>query len=540
MRYAEREVIYSATKVPLLALRWTGLSALLIAEYWWLTYHYTTVGLPEKWREWLNPAPGLWWVTGFSATLVMVALSRRQIIIPVLCQQTGYNWWKWVLLHGVAYAVFVQLTPPVFEEVDSPPELSVTWLAAWITVASASFVFWVFAFAPPSIWLRFGPLTLAASALTGIIVQVGGTLAQMLWRPLAEATLRFSYLLLSYLYPGVTYYPKQGLVGTDKFVVEIDPACSGYEGIVLVSMFTALYLWIFRKELYFPKALFLFPIGILTIWAANILRVTALVVVGTSISPEIAVVGFHSQAGWLSFTLIGLGLIAISHRWWLSGGAVARPGASENGIRLATVLLIPFLALMMTSMITLAISGKFNAFYPLHVIITGAVLWHYRKAYYPLFGSWSWQPPAIGAAVFVFWILLEPTRQSEEQALSVQFADWPSWLAVSWMVFRVLGSVVTIPLAEELAFRGYLIRKLVARNFEKVPPGHFSGLSFVMSSVLFGLLHQRLLVGTLAGAAFALALYRRGYVGDAVIAHATSNALIAVAVLGWGYWELWM
>ena len=42
-----------------------------------------------------------------------------------------------------------------------------------------------------------------------------------------------------------------------------------------------------------------------------------------------------------------------------------------------------------------------------------------------------------------------------------------------------------------------------------------------------------------AGAGFALALYRRGHLGDAIVAHITSNALVAVAVLGAGRWELW-
>ena len=108
-----------------------------------------------------------------------------------------------------------------------------------------------------------------------------------------------------------------------------------------------------------------------------------------------------------------------------------------------------------------------------------------------------------------------------------------------WLIFRVLGSVITVPLAEELAFRGYLTRKLIAKDFETLPLGQFSWFSFIMASVLFGLLHERWLAGTLAGMAYALALYRRGQLGDAVIAHMTTNALIAVFVLTQGKWSLW-
>ncbi len=42
-----------------------------------------------------------------------------------------------------------------------------------------------------------------------------------------------------------------------------------------------------------------------------------------------------------------------------------------------------------------------------------------------------------------------------------------------------------------------------------------------------------------AGMGYALALYRRGQLGDAVMAHMTTNALIAVVVLVDGRWSLW-
>jgi CAAX prenyl protease-like protein len=96
-----------------------------------------------------------------------------------------------------------------------------------------------------------------------------------------------------------------------------------------------------------------------------------------------------------------------------------------------------------------------------------------------------------------------------------------------------------VPLAEELAFRGYLIRKLTAKDFENVPLGQFSWFSFMATSVLFGLMHERWVAGILAGMGYALALYRRGQLGDAVIAHMTTNALIAVFVLTQAKWSLW-
>jgi CAAX prenyl protease-like protein len=111
---------------------------------------------------------------------------------------------------------------------------------------------------------------------------------------------------------------------------------------------------------------------------------------------------------------------------------------------------------------------------------------------------------------------------------------------VSPELHRVFGSVVMVPLAEELAFRGYLVRRLIAADFESVPADRFTWPSFLISSLLFGAMHQRWVAGTIAGMLYALALRHRGRLGDAVLAHATTNALIAALVLTNGAWSLWM
>jgi membrane protease YdiL (CAAX protease family) len=42
-----------------------------------------------------------------------------------------------------------------------------------------------------------------------------------------------------------------------------------------------------------------------------------------------------------------------------------------------------------------------------------------------------------------------------------------------------------------------------------------------------------------AGILFGLAVIRRGRIGDAVVAHATANALLAAYVLAYHKWHLW-
>ena len=81
-----------------------------------------------------------------------------------------------------------------------------------------------------------------------------------------------------------------------------------------------------------------------------------------------------------------------------------------------------------------------------------------------------------------------------------------------WGIFRVVGYVVFVPVIEELAFRGYLLRFLVNRDFQKVSLVQFTWGSFLGSSLLFGLAHANYWIsGTLAGMAYAVAARRRAH-----------------------------
>jgi len=111
---------------------------------------------------------------------------------------------------------------------------------------------------------------------------------------------------------------------------------------------------------------------------------------------------------------------------------------------------------------------------------------------------------------------------------------------ISWLVFRTAAAVITVPIAEELAFRGFLIRRLSSADFESLNPRHYTYIAVLVSSIAFGLLHgDRWLAGTVAGLIYAAAFLRRGRIGDAVVAHAITNALLAAWVLVGGNWDLW-
>ena len=146
----------------------------------------------------------------------------------------------------------------------------------------------------------------------------------------------------------------------------------------------------------------------------------------------------------------------------------------------------------------------------------------------------------LGVLVLVLWVALEPEPTPEATAtIPNALAQTPPAAALLWLVARVLGSTIVVPIAEELAFRGYLLRRLIDADFTAVSPGQFTLLSFLVSSVAFGALHGRWLPGILAGMIYAAAQYKRGKVSDAIVAHAVTNGLLAVYILAFGAWQFW-
>jgi CAAX prenyl protease-like protein len=204
-------------------------------------------------------------------------------------------------------------------------------------------------------------------------------------------------------------------------------------------------------------------------------------------------------------------------------------------------LLIPLVVLLSSTLITSAMTITVDWWYPLRVVLTACallLLWrHYRGISFRI----TWIAVAVGVLVFLLWLLLVPDDPAASARTNEQLQEIPSGLLIGWLLLRTVGAVVTVPLAEELAFRGYI--------FEWLGPGNsassesrwsgFPWMALIVSSILFGLLHSAWLAGMLAGIAFGLVRCYRRNVADAFVAHATTNALLSVYVLATGSWSLW-
>ena len=379
-------------------------------------------------------------------------------------------------------------------------------------------------------------LTMAITALTAA--------ARPVWTPWMRLTYKVVLAGLHLLCSNVVADAGNFLLGTTRFSVVIAPECSGYEGMALMLVFGSAWLWFFRHEFRFPQVLALLPAGVAAIWALNCVRILALILIGDAGAPAVAAGGFHSEAGWISFIILAAVLLLASQRipWILRDPHLQAAGPRTLKENETAAYLIPFLSILAAGMVAHAASSSFEWLYPLRVITAAAAIWWFRQAYTGVRWRIGWESAATGILVFAIWIggerILGPG--GADRSVPVEWITAPGPIRLGWLAFRVLGAVVTVPIAEELAFRGYALRRLESADFTGIDPRRFTWMPLAISAVLFGVLHgRRWIAGTIAGVLYATVLRKRGSLGDAAAAHSVTNALLAVWVLWTGDWSLW-
>jgi exosortase E/protease (VPEID-CTERM system) len=447
---------------------------------------------------------------------------------------------SWLLWHIFFVAILAMLSYLFYHHTAS--DLSFAAVAGLgILAGIAALLSAGLAMAPGRLWIG------AARALGAIwwyaaLAAVLGTgamqLTQGLWEPTAAFTFDMVHRLLLPLLPTLHADPSTMILGTDRFSVQIAEVCSGLEGVGLMLAFSGAWLLCFRREYIFPRALLLIPAGLIAIFILNIFRIAALILIGNAGYPDIAVYGFHSQAGWIAFIAVACGLVLLSRRsaWLYRLAGTDAAAVTHNP---TAVYLMPLLAILAAGALSHAMSGNFEYFYPLRVIAGTGLLLRYRKDLVAMDWQWSWRGPALGVLVFLAWMVGAHFLVAEH-AMPGKLAAMSPPLRGLWILSRIAGSVLIVPIAEELAYRGYLMRRLIRADFESLPFRSVRWPALGVAAVVFGMAHGALwLPGIVAGLVYGLILVRRGHLGEAVAAHATTNALVVIGVLAGNQWQLW-
>ncbi|MEM7475788.1 MAG: CAAX prenyl protease-related protein [Planctomycetota bacterium] len=109
----------------------------------------------------------------------------------------------------------------------------------------------------------------------------------------------------------------------------------------------------------------------------------------------------------------------------------------------------------------------------------------------------------------------------------------------SFIAVRLVGIAVIVPIAEELFWRGFLLRWLIDPEWKKIKLGEFTYESCGIVVLMFTLAHPE----WLAAATWCLLinglLYWKKDLWQCVVAHAVTNLLLAIYVLNSGHWWLW-
>ena len=93
--------------------------------------------------------------------------------------------------------------------------------------------------------------------------------------------------------------------------------CSGFSALALFDTLVALIAILDWNELNHARLLAAYIAGGAAILAANIVRISLLVIIGNDIGPQYAMGRFHVNAGWAFFAAIYLIILTVSYRWML-------------------------------------------------------------------------------------------------------------------------------------------------------------------------------------------------------------------------------
>lgn len=467
-----------------------------------------------------------------------------------------------LLIHGLALACLAVLQHNLLS-----PEASYVFrrsiaTSSWVVLCVIAIVTLTLGMIPPGKLLELarslGAAWLYATLCTVafVVVRHFGDLSwqsssSVIGRSLQQATFANTRALLAVFYKNVIAFPGSHLLGTSHYVVEISWLCSGVEGLGLVAILLSSWLLYMRKELRVGRALLILPIALLATWLMNIVRLAMLIAIGDAGYPLVASNGFHAQAGWIFLNLLVLtSLLLVQRVRWFqreAGDLAVVDATTQAGMVLshnATVIyLLPLTVILAASLVSQAVSSGFEWAYPLRLIAAAGALLAFRKRYLAMNWRFGIHGLTAGLVVGLFWLglrmVMKDAGSSAEELARGLASLTPPERAV-WIGTRVLATVTTVPIAEELAFRGFLARRIMTEDFEKISFNRLSLFSIAVNSAAFGVMHGRFwFAGIIAGVVFSLVAKLNNRIGEAVAAHATANLTIAIAALWFNNYSLW-
>ena len=184
--------------------------------------------------------------------------------------------------------------------------------------------------------------------------------------------------------------------------------------------------------------------------------------------------------------------------------------------------------------------------YTLKTLVGAWLLWLTRPYINEMRWNFSLESVVAGVAVFLVWVGLDglyPTipMLGERAASFNPLNSYREGSAIAWTFIsvRVLGSSIVVPMLEEVFYRSFLYRYLVKSDFLSVPLNSFHRGAFFIVCIGFGLSHYEWLPGIICAFVYQGLVIKKGRLGDAITAHAITNFLLGLWVVGRSAYCFW-
>ncbi len=208
----------------------------------------------------------------------------------------------------------------------------------------------------------------------------------------------------------------------------------------------------------------------------------------------------------------------------------------------------PFaLFLLLTTLESLVPLPLFPWAYAAKIVLIGGLLLALRGAFpesRPGGNGWA-LATVLGIVLCVLWVVIDKhtphfavlgARKGYDPAVEIgtRVGVW-AFLAV-----RFFGLVVIAPFAEELFYRGFLLKFVTdPDDFKRVPTGVFSLVALAVNVLLFAVSHPEWLAAAVFALGMCVLLRFTKNLFACVLAHAVTNLMLGVYIVQTGQWQYW-
>ncbi|MDB5294796.1 MAG: amino terminal protease self-immunity [Phycisphaerales bacterium] len=190
------------------------------------------------------------------------------------------------------------------------------------------------------------------------------------------------------------------------------------------------------------------------------------------------------------------------------------------------------------------------------VVVAGLLVWLWPAFTRIRWNHW-WLGVLLGVVGIFQWVGMQLWLQDAFAGLPKPFRwfqpspadEWfdpfarfgPGWGGWAFVAIRVAGAVLVVPVMEELFWRDYLWRRVVAPNdFKLAAVGEWDKAAYVVVAVAFAVVHGNWWLTSIVWALMigGLLAYTKS-LGACIAMHATTNLLLAGYVLWTRDWSFW-